>query len=156
MEDTSLKDYLEDNVFEELKPIELESGLADAIVQELGKDVTAYNEESLNGVLVSYIMMKLSNRISVEIANMNYIVDAKFDGIPHRYRDNYPTANRQRLAMIPASIGLMLDLIEEDLTAHIDYIRSECFDPDLLSESLELNHGVIGDWSSFNTFIFDR
>lgn len=141
-----LKDYLEENLLEALRDSEeLESGLAEAIVSELGTDTTDYTEESLDSVLVSYIMEQLSNRVSVEIANMNYIVDPKFDGIPQRYRDNYPTANRQRQAMIPASVGYMLDLIEEDLTEQIDYIRVECFDADLLLESLEsfqLNYGV--------------
>ena len=134
-----LKDYLEENLLEALRDNEeLESGLADAIVKELGTDTTDYTEESLDSVLVSYIMEQLSNRISVEIANMNYIVDAKY---------NYSTspANRQRQANIPASVGYMLDLIEEDLTEQIEDIRVECFDADLLLESLEsfqLNYGV--------------
>jgi lipopolysaccharide biosynthesis regulator YciM len=140
-----LKDYLEENLFEDLRDNEgLESGLADAIVKELGTDTTDYTEESLDSVLVSYIMEQLSNRVSVEIANMNYIVK-----VIREYPDNQASydrvdmsGKRQRQAMIPASVGYMLDLIEEDLTEQIDYIREECFDPELLAEYLELNHGV--------------
>ena len=66
---------IEENLFEDLRDNEaLEHGLAEAIVKELGTDTTDYTEESLDGVLVSYIMEQLSNRISQEIANMNYIV----------------------------------------------------------------------------------
>tara|TARA_R100001594_G_scaffold33885_1_gene62685 strand:+ start:1231 stop:1692 length:462 start_codon:yes stop_codon:yes gene_type:complete len=145
MEDTSLRDYLEDNLFDELRYQEtLESGLADAIVQEFGKDSTEFTEESWNGVIISYIMEQLSNRISVEIANMNYIVKVTRENrVNQHFIDVVDmSGERQKQAMIPASIGLMLDLIEEDLTEHIDYIRTECFDPELLIESLELNHGV--------------
>ena len=143
----NLKDYLEENLFEDLRDSdELESGLADAIVQELGTDTTDYTEESLDGVLVSYIMEQLSNRVSVEIANMNYIVkvihvDNSINNQPSYDRADI-SGERQRQAMIPASVGYMLDLIEEDLTEQIEYIRVECFDPDLIEEYLELNHGV--------------
>ena len=135
-----LKDYLEENLLEALRDNEaLEHGLAEAIVQELGTDTTDYTEESLDSVLVSYIMHKLSNRISIEIANMNYIISRK------TFPEVTMLSDRQKEAMIPASIGYMLDLIEEDLTEQIDYIRVECFDADLLLESLEsfqLNYGV--------------
>ena len=157
MEDTSLRDYLEDNLFEEMRndenammpdkdgyiacPDSPESGLAYALVSELGKDATAYTEESLNTVAVSYIMMKLSNRISREIANMNYIINT-----PEKFwtQVSDQSANRLKEARIPAGVGYMLDLIEEDLTEHIDYIRSECFHPEVLAEYLELNHEVTG------------
>ena len=129
-----LKDYLEENLFEALRDNEaLEHGLAEAIVKELGTDTTDYTEESLDGVLVSYIMEQLSNRISQEIANMNYIIQGHIS-------DN----DRQRQAMIPASVGYMLDLIEEDLIEQIDYIRVECFDPELLAEYLEQITGCNG------------
>ena len=135
-----LKDYLEENLLEALRDNEaLEHGLAEAIVQELGTDTTDYTEESLDSVLVSYIMHKLSNRISIEIANMNYIISRK------TFPEVTMLSDRQKEAMIPASVGYMLDLIEEDLTEQIDYIRVECFDADLLLESLEsfqLNYGV--------------
>ena len=135
-----LKDYLEENLLEALRDNEaLEHGLAEAIVQELGTDTTDYTEESLDSVLISYIMHKLSNRISIEIANMNYIISRK------TFPEVTMLSDRQKEAMIPASIGYMLDLIEEDLTEQIDYIRVECFDADLLLESLEsfqLNYGV--------------
>ena len=142
MDDTSLEDYLETNLFYELRDNDtLESGLATAIVEELGKDATDYKEESLNGVLVSYIMEQLSNRISREIANMNYIINT-----PEKFWSQVSdqSANRQKEARIPAGVGYMLDLIEEDLTEHIDYIRSECFHPEVLAEYLELNHEVTG------------
>ena len=80
MEDTSLREYLEQNLFEEMRndenamkpdndgyiacPDSPESGLAYALVSELGNDATAYSPESLDRVAISYIMMKLSNRIS--------------------------------------------------------------------------------------------
>ena len=135
-----LKDYLEENLLEALRDNEaLEHGLAEAIVQELGTDTTDYTEESLDSVLVSYIMHKLSNRISIEIANMNYIISRK------TFPEVTMLSDRQKEAMIPASVGYMLDLIEEDLTEQIEYIRVECFDADLLLESLEsfqLNYGV--------------
>ena len=135
-----LKDYLEENLLEALRDNEaLEHGLAEAIVQELGTDTTDYTEESLDSVLVSYIMHKLSNRISIEIANMNYIISRK------TFPEVTILSDRLKEAMIPASVGYMLDLIEEDLTEQIDYIRVECFDADLLLESLEsfqLNYGV--------------
>ncbi len=142
-----LKDYLEENLFEDLRDNEaLEHGLAEAIVKELGTDTTDYTEESLDGVLVSYIMEQLSNRISQEIANMNYIVKVIHVDNSINNQASYdrvdPSGERQRQAMIPASVGYMLDLIEEDLTEQIDYIREECFDPDLIEEYLELNHGV--------------
>ena len=135
-----LKDYLEENLLEALRDNEaLEHGLAEAIVQELGTDTTDYTEESLDSVLVSYIMEQLSNRISIEIANMNYIISRK------TFPEVTILSDRLKEAMIPASVGYMLDLIEEDLTEQIEYIRVECFDADLLLESLEsfqLNYGV--------------
>ena len=149
MDDTSLEDYLETNLFYELRDNDtLESGLATAIVEELGKDATDYKEESLNGVLVSYIMEQLSNRISREIANMNYIINT-----PEKFwaQVSDQSANRQKEAMIPASIGHMLDLIEEDLQWYIEYIRIECFDPGLLSLALD-DIGVTG----ITADIFDR
>ena len=114
-----LKDYLEENLFEALRDNEaLEHGLAEAIVQELGNDTTDYTEESLDGVLVSYVMEQLSNRISQEIANMNYIVKVIHVDNSINNQASYdrvdPSGERQRQAMIPASVGYMLDLIEED------------------------------------------
>ena len=129
----NLKDYLEKNLFQNLRDDEtLDEGLAMWIVSELGRDSTAYTDDSLDGVLVAYIMNRLSNRISREIANMNYIVDAK-------YNYSAAPANRLKEARIPASIGLMLDLIKKDLMKQIDYIRLKCFDPNLVAESLKLN-----------------
>ena len=162
MEDTSLRDYLEDNLFEEMRndenamlpdkdgyiacPDSPESGLAYALVSELGNDATAYSPESLDRVAISYIMMKLSNRISREIANMNYIVKVTREkklGKPFINSVNI-SGDRLKEARIPASIGLMLDLIEEDLTEHIDYIRTECFHPEVLAEYLEIDYKVAG------------
>ena len=150
MEDINLEDYLETNLFYELRDNDtLESGLATAIVEELGKNSTEYTEKALNGVLVAYIMEQLGNRISREIANMNYIVKVIHVDNSINNQASYDRADisgeRQRQAMIPASVGYMLDLIEEDLTEQIEYIRVECFDADLLLESLEsfqLNYGV--------------
>ena len=144
-----LKDYLEENLFEALRDNEaLEHGLAEAIVKELGTDTTDYTEESLDGVLVSYIMEQLSNRISQEIANMNYIVKVIHVDNSINNQASYDRADisgeRQRQAMIPASVGYMLDLIEEDLIEQIDYIRVECFDPELLAEYLEPITGCNG------------
>ena len=151
-----LKDYLEENLFEALRDNEaLEHGLAEAIVKELGTDTTDYTEESLDCVFVSYIMEQLSNRISQEIANMNYIVKVIHVDNSINNQASYdrvdPSGERQRQAMIPASIGHMLDLIEEDLQWYIEYIRIECFDPVLLSLALN-DIGVTG----ITADIFDR
>ena len=156
MEDINLEDYLETNLFYELRDNDtLESGLATAIVEELGKNSTEYTEKALNGVLVAYIMEQLGNRISREIANMNYIVKVIHVDNSINNQASYdrvdPSGERQRQAMIPASIGHMLDLIEEDLQWYIEYIRIECFDPGLLSLALD-DIGVTG----ITADIFDR
>ena len=156
MEDINLEDYLETNLFYELRDNDtLESGLATAIVEELGKNSTEYTEKALNGVLVAYIMEQLGNRISREIANMNYIVKVIHVDNSINNQASYarvdPSGERQSQAMIPASIGHMLDLIEEDLQWYIEYIRIECFDPVLLSLALN-DIGVTG----ITADIFDR
>ena len=130
----NLKDYLEKNLFQDLRDNEtLDEGLAMWIVSELGRDSTAYTDDSLDGVLVAYIMNRLSFRISRELANTNYIVTEQY----YHSRGSYGGMRKE--ASLPASIVYMLDLIEEDLTEQIDYIRLKCFDPNLVAESLKLN-----------------
>ena len=110
MQGKKLVEFLEKCCLQELRSKgTLESGLASAIVKELGTDNAMYTDSSLDYVLTSYIVATLRKKFIRCESEIMYIGFS------------------------------LIDLISEDIGEHIDYIRDSCINAsDLDNEFLSI------------------